>query len=51
MFFYVFKIAVAIVLLCENAVEAIQISSTGGPPLVQSPQGRFPLVRILVLLV
>ena len=27
MFFYVFKIAVAIVLLCENAVEAIQISS------------------------
>ena len=27
LFFYVFKMAVAIVLLCENAVEAIQISS------------------------
>ena len=27
MFFYVFKMAVAIVFLCENAVEAVQISS------------------------
>ena len=27
MFFYVFRMAVAIVFLCENAVEAIQISS------------------------
>jgi hypothetical protein len=27
MFFYVFKIAVAIAFLCENAVEAIQVSS------------------------
>jgi hypothetical protein len=26
MFFYAFKMAVAIVFLCENAVEAIQIS-------------------------
>ena len=26
MFFYVFRMAVAIVFLCENAVEAIQIS-------------------------
>ena len=27
MFFYVFKMAMAIAFLCENAVEAIQISS------------------------
>ena len=26
-FFYLFKMAVAIVFLCENAVEAVQISS------------------------